>query len=150
MTLTIAQESPLTEDVARLLNGSEAALRAANDTTACSTCNAEEQSAETIRFFVARKDGRPTGCVALGFEGDYAENNRLFKTPDVRGEGVAKALIYCLENEAHQAGCTQRLLESGTELTAAAVHYDVLGYESRGPFAGYEPGETTVLMEKRL
>lgn len=150
MTLTIAQESPLSVDAATLLNGSEAALRAAYDITECSSYNAEELNTDNIRFFVARMGGSPVGCVALCAEDGYAEIKRLFTTPNVRGRGVAKALIAHLEEEARAAGMARILLESGSKLLAAVALYDALGYARRGPFGAYEQRDTTVFMEKAL
>ncbi|MEL7254148.1 MAG: GNAT family N-acetyltransferase [Pseudomonadota bacterium] len=150
MTLTIAQESPLSEDAATLLNGSEAALRAAYDINDCSSYNAEQLNADTIRFFVARLSGRPVGCVALCAEDGYGEIKRLFTIPDVRGQGVAKALVAHLEEAARAAGLPCILLESGSKLDAAVALYDAQGYIRRGAFGDYTQGDTTVFMEKRL
>ncbi|MEO0371593.1 MAG: GNAT family N-acetyltransferase [Pseudomonadota bacterium] len=150
MTLTISQESPLTEEAATLLNGSEAALRVAYDINECSSYNAEQLNADTIRFFVARMHGRPVGCIALCAEDGYAEIKRLFTIPDIRGQGVAKALVAHLEQEARAAGLPCILLESGSKLDAAVALYDAQGYVRRGVFGDYHQGETTVFMEKRL
>lgn len=148
MTLTIAQESPLTEDAALLLSGSEAALRAAYDITECSSYNAAQLDADTVRFLVARLDGHPVGCIALCAEDGYAEVKRLFTVPDVRGQGVAKALVAHLEDAARADKHPRILLESGTKLKAAVALYGAMGYVTRGPFGDYEQGETTVFMEK--
>ena len=150
MTLTIAQESPLTEDAAQLLNGSEAALREAYDINECSSYDAAQLAADNVTFLVARLDGTPVGCVALCKEDGYGEIKRLFTVPDVRGQGIAKALVSHLEVTAQEGGIPRILLESGSKLEAAVALYDALGYVHRGPFADYAQGETTVFMEKAI
>ena len=150
MTLTIAQESPLTEDASGLLAGSEAALREAYDITACSTYDASQLAAATIQFFVARQSGRPVGCVALCLEDGYAEIKRLITVKEEHGQGVAKALMAHLEDTAQASGVSRVLLETGSKLTAAVALYDALGYGRCGPFGDYEQGETTIFMQKGL
>lgn len=150
MTLTISQENPLSEESETLLSGSEAALREAYDITECSSYNATELTAENIRFFVARRAGDPVGCIALCSEDGFVEIKRLFTLPEVRGQGIAKALVAHLEAAARADGASLILLETGSKLGAAVELYDALGYTRRGPFADYEQGKTTVFMEKGL
>ena len=150
MTLTIAQESPLTEDATRLLNGSEAALREVYDMTECFSYNAAQLDVGSVRFLVARLDGQPVGCVALRTEDGYSEIKRLYTDPAVRGQGVAKALVADLETSARAEGCSRILLETGSKLKADVSLYDAIGYTRRGPFADYAQGDTTVFMEKAL
>ncbi len=150
MTLTIAQESPLSEEAAALLSGSEAALREAYDITECCSYRGAELAAPNISFFVARLDGTAVGCVALCAEDGYGEIKRLFTVPQVRGQGVAKALVAHLEASAKAAAMPRILLESGSKLAAAVALYDAMGYTRRGPFADYAQGDTKVFMEKAL
>ena len=150
MTLTIAQESPLTEDASQLLNGSEAALREAYDINECSSYDAAQLAADNVTFLVARLDGKPVGCVALCEEDGYGEIKRLFTVSDVRGQGVAKALVSLLEMASQQGVMPRILRYSGAKLEAAVALYDALGYARRGPFADYAQGETTVFMEKAI
>ena len=150
MTLTIAQESPLTPDAAMLLSGSEDALREAYDITECSSYDAAQLDHERVQFFVARLSGKPVGCVALCVEDGFAEIKRLFTLPEARGHGVAKALVAHLEGAARANGQPRILLESGAKLAAAVGLYEALGYVRRGPFADYAQGDTTVFMEKAL
>jgi len=148
--IAIAPESPLTHDGAMLLAGSETDLRAAYDITECSTFNAAQLADASISFLVARRAGQPLGCVALCDCGDYAEVKRLFVSPQARGTGLARALMADLETRAAAMGLPTVLLETGEKLAAAVALYTDLGYARRGPFGGYEQGETTVFMEKSL
>ncbi|SLN29867.1 putative N-acetyltransferase YsnE [Pseudoruegeria aquimaris] len=151
MALTIAAESPLTEEAAALIEGSEAALREVYSAEECFTFTAAELAAPGITFLVARTgDGTPAGCVALCDCGTYGEVKRLFVTPEGRGRGTARALMADLEARAAAAGLASVRLETGDKLAAAVALYTDLGYHVRGPFGAYEDHPASLFMEKPL
>ncbi|WP_208347697.1 GNAT family N-acetyltransferase [Pseudaestuariivita rosea] len=150
MTVTIAIESPLTDDAADLIVGSEAALRAVYTEDECFTFTADELARPGISFFVARTDGVPLGCVALCAYDDYAEIKRLYVDPKGRGQGVARALIAHLEQVARQSGLSAVKLETGDKLSAAVKLYSDLGYHHCGPFGEYKEHPASLFMTKNI
>ncbi len=148
--LTIAPESPVSEDGRKLIAGSEEALREVYPPESCFSFTAEELLAPGTSFFVARRDGRPVGCVALVDCGAYGEIKRLFVLPGERGHGTARALMARLEASARQAGHSAVRLESGERLAAAIRLYERLGYRRRGSFGSYDNHPDSLFMEKAL
>ena len=108
-----------------------------------------------VRFFLAWREGRAIGCggVAL-FEG-FAELKRMYVRPEMRGQGVADALVARLAAETLASGRSLLRLETGTHSLAAIRFYDRLGFRYCDPFAPYAampPAAiiASVFMEKRL
>ncbi len=150
MTLTITQESPLTEEARALIRGSEAALRAVYTIDECFTFSAEELDSPDIQFFVARQGDIPLGCVALCTCEGYAEIKRLFVTPAARGNGAARQLMRHLETRAQNQNNKIIRLETGPKLAAGVALYKRLGYQTRGPFGDYPDHPASLFMEKTL
>ena len=150
MSLIIRAESPLTEDAAKLIEGSEAALREHYTADECFSFDAAQLATPETHFWVARNDGVAVGCVAMVNCGDYGEIKRLFVPHHARGLGVAKALMDALETEAASQGLPVVRLETGDKLVAAVALYEARGYVRRGPFADYEDIPASMFMEKRL
>lgn len=108
-----------------------------------------------IRFFVVRLDGGAVACGGIGFYDGFAELNRMYAKPSVRGRGVAKQLLARLETEAGNSGQTLIRIETGSFQHDALRFYERAGYrrcEAFGPYAAMPPTviETSVFYEKRL
>jgi putative acetyltransferase len=107
-----------------------------------------------IRFFVARMDGTAVACGGIGFYDGYAELKRMYAKPEVRGQGVAKALLARLESEARQAGIPVVRIETGNLQAEAMRFYEREGYvrcAAFGRYAAMPPNaiDTSVFYEKR-
>ncbi len=149
--MKIAVEDPLTEDALKLIDGSEAALRAVYTPDECFAYSPKELAEPNVRFYLARDDqGAPMGCVAAADMGDYIEVKRLFVSPDAQGTGLGRALMAHLEAEAKAAGHSMVRLETGDLLVSACALYERIGYVRRGPFGDYEKAEASTFMEKAL
>ena len=148
--ITVAEESPLTDDGRALIAASDAAMRAAFPPEECFTLDPEELVAEGAHFFVARRDGRPLGCVALVEKPGYGEVKRLLVLPEARGLGVGRILMQHLEDEARRLGLRRIRLETGHALKAAVGLYTSLGYVPCPPFGGYPDIPGNLFLEKRL
>ena len=148
--ITIAQESPLTEDGRTLLAGSDAALRAVYSAEECFTLDPEELVDDTITFLVAREEGTALGCVALVDCGTYGEVKRLFVTPQARGKSLSRLLMADLEARAKALGHGAVNLETGDKLEAAVALYKKLGYRVCGPFGDYPDHPASLFMTKDL
>jgi putative acetyltransferase len=108
-----------------------------------------------IRFFVARMGGAAVACGGIGFYDGYAELKRMYAKPEVRGKGVAKAVLARLEAEARAAGLTLVRIETGNLQQEAMRFYEREGYArcgAFGPYAQMPPNAiaTSVFYEKRL
>jgi putative acetyltransferase len=66
-----------------------------------------------VHFFLARLDGFAVGCGGVAVFEDYAEVKRMYTRPAARGRGVAKALLYRIEDEARRANKSVLRLETG-------------------------------------
>lgn len=150
MSLTIASESPVTEDGFTLIEGSEAALRAVYSEDECFTFTAAELDDPAISFLVAREDGMALGCVALVDCNGYGEVKRLFVRPEARGKALGEQLMVALEAQASAQGLPGVKLETGAKLSAAVALYQRLGYAECGPFGDYELHPASLFMEKTL
>src|SRR5215471_2396734 len=87
-----------------------------------------------VRFFLARLDGLAVGCGGVAMFDDYAEVKRMYTRPAARGQGIAKALLRSIEEEARGAGKSVLRLETGTNQQAAIGLYERAGFRFRGPF----------------
>lgn len=148
--ITVTQESPVTEDGHKLINGSEAALRAVYTADECFTFTADELLGNKVSFFVARKNSIAMGCVALVNEAAYGEVKRLYVPDHARGLGIAKTLMAHLEEQAKAQGLRSVKLETGDKLAAAFILYKSLGYSICGKFGPYEDDPVSLFMEKAL
>ena len=114
--------------------------------------------APSVRFIVARIDGRAVGCAAVrhmpgeaGTQGEaYGEIKRMMVDPMVRRQGVGAALLEQLERGLRASGLRWALLETGAEQTQAVELYRRSGYLARGAFAGYPDNGLSLFMEKHL
>ena len=149
--MKLAVESPLTQDAADLIAGSEGALREVYTPDECFTFTASELDNDDIIFLVARNDAdQAIGCVALCDYKTYGEVKRLYVPPAGRGQGTARALMDELEERARLLGHTDVKLETGDKLVAAVALYASLGYTKCGPFGDYEEHPASLFMTKPL
>lgn len=133
-----------------LLEASHAMMLALFDPEANHFLGVEALATPDISFFVARRDGRITGCGALARRDGYGEIKSMFVDPGFRRAGVAAALMARIEAEAADQGLTVLRLETGNLLAAAITLYARCGFTVRGPFGDYPAHPQSVFMEKRL
>ena len=148
--LTTAVESPLSADGLSLIAGSEAALAEVFAPDEIFTLDPQQLAMPEIRFFVARDQGAPVGCVALMRCDGYGEVKRLYVNPGGRGKGTARALMAALEWDAQTQGLAVVRLETGPGLVAAIALYHSLGYRTCGRFGDYADHPASLFMEKHL
>jgi carbonic anhydrase len=81
------------------------------------------------RLFLACRDGKPIGCVALRrFDADSGELKRLYVQPDHRGYGVARALGAAAIEAARAIGYRRVVLDTLDRMTAARALYAAAGF----------------------
>jgi GNAT superfamily N-acetyltransferase len=104
-------------------------------------------------FLVARDaDGNALGCGALlePHTPGVAELKRMFTRPQARGQGVARALLERLEDEARARGIEVLQLETGSMQPEAQRLYESSGYEPIPPFGPYTQEPLSRCYERRI
>jgi len=108
-----------------------------------------------IRFFVARADGQAAGCGGVALFDGFAEIKRMYVRPNLRGRGIADAIMTRLIAETAQTGLKLLKLETGVYSGAAIQFYRRSGFVICGAFEPYTamPPQaivTSVFMEMRV
>src|ERR1700751_4208649 len=102
-----------------------------------------------------RVAGVVVGCGGVAVFDDDAEVKHMYTRPAARGRGVAKALLYIIQDEARRANKSVLRLETGTYQREAIGLYERMGFRPRGPFGPYAAMqarniETSLFFEKIL
>jgi putative acetyltransferase len=109
------------------------------------------KSEDIQNVIVAYHDGIAAGCGAFKDYADgVAEIKRMYVREELRGKGVASAVLGGLEDWARELGFKSSILETGCMLTAAISLYEKSGYRHIPNYGQYENVETSVCMEKDL
>jgi putative acetyltransferase len=90
-----------------------------------------------IRFFVARANGAPAGCGGVALFPGFGEIKRMYVRPQLRGQGVADAIMARLVGETRDAGLALLRLETGIESFAALQFYRRCGFQACPAFEPY-------------
>jgi GNAT superfamily N-acetyltransferase len=94
---------------------------------------------------------RPSGRAALrAIDAQAAEVRRMFVTRAARRCGLARALLWALEEHARRLGCTTLRLETGERQAAAIALYRAHGYRPIAPYGPHVGDPTSRCFEKRL
>jgi putative acetyltransferase len=147
----VVQATPEVHDLGELEN----VLGAAYEAHQRHGLSIEQLFEPHMRFFLARLDGFAVGCGGVALFDDYAEVKRMYTRPAARGRGVAKALLYRIEDDARGANKSVLRLETGTDQHGTIGLYERMGFRPRGPFGPYAamPArdiETSLFFEKTL
>ena len=111
----------------------------------------EQLSRPEIRFFVARRGGPPLACGALRIDAQgYGEVKRMYVAPPARGQGLGRAILARIEEQAAREGLRLMRLETGVRQAEAIALYRSCGYVDCDPFGDYRPDPLSRFMEKRL
>lgn len=147
--VTIAQESPRQDEIARLIAELDAYLGELYPAESNHLLDIEALTASDIRFFVARRAGTIVGCGAMRLDPEgYGEVKRMYVHPTARGAQIGRRLLERIEDEARAHGLSVLRLETGIHQTEALALYRKLGFRERGPFGSYRPDPVSVFMEK--
>ncbi|MBP6335996.1 MAG: GNAT family N-acetyltransferase [Vitreoscilla sp.] len=111
-----------------------------------------------IDFLVAAQGGDLLGCGAMRrMPGEpetagqpYGEIKRMYVRPEQRGQRLAEQILRTLEARLLAGGIALALLETGRDQTEAVRLYQRRGYQTRGPFGGYDDNGLSLFLEKRL
>ena len=92
------------------------------------TLDCDDLKAPNSELLVARLDGAPVGCIALVDHLRYGEARRLFVTEEVRGNGIAVALVEALEAAAREIGLRRIRIAQPDSARAALRPFMRQGY----------------------
>ena len=80
-------------------------------------------------FFIAYIAGEPVGCGAVRrSEPGVGEIKRMYVSPTARGQGVGRAILTALEDEARRLGVSRLVLETGPRQPEAIAVYERAGF----------------------
>jgi putative acetyltransferase len=149
--LSVSIESPIQDDVTRLIEQSDAFGDALYPPDARFAIDLNALAQPHVRFHVARFGGAAIGCGALVIgDGGQGELKRMFVGEAARGKGAGRALMQAIEVTALAEGVELIQLETGPYNTSALGLYRRLGFVERGPFGHYAGHPLSIFMEKSL
>jgi putative acetyltransferase len=150
-SVTIAEEAPDSAETRELLRQSDEFAVSLYPPEYRHQVDLPALLADNVHFFVARRDGRALGCMALIRNApDKGELKRCFVTQEARGQGVGFALLTAAEAAARDEKMRIIQLETGILNQAALRLYRGCGYHDRGPFGDYPDNGVSVFLEKKL
>lgn len=153
MPVVIAEEHPLTPDLALLFDRHTADMHADTPPESIHMMDKAALAAPGIRFFVMRDGGRPVAMGAFKrIDATHAEIKSMHVLTEDRGRGLSKAMLEHLVAQAAQDGFTRLSLETGVQPTfvAARALYARAGFVECPPFECYWDDPNSVFMTKVL
>ena len=106
---------------------------------------------ELDHVVVAYAEGKPAACGAIkAFEKNRMEVKRMYTRPELRGSGVASAVLKELEKWSTVLGAKACVLETGINQKTAIHFYKKMGYVSIKNYGQYENVKNSFCFEKLL
>ena len=100
---------------------------------------------------VALNNNLPVGCGAMKeYDKSTMEIKRMYVSIEMRGKGVAVAVLKDLENWARELGYEKCVLETGDKMPEAIGLYKKSGYKIIKNYGQYENVESSICFEKEL
>lgn len=151
MSITIAAETPLSDEIRALIAALNAHLLSLTPPEHCFHMTVEQMADAHTTLFVAREEGRAIGIGALRrHEGGIGEVKRMYTLPSHQGRGVGGRIVAEVERLARAEGFTRLVLETGDRHPAAWRVYERAGFVRCGPVLDYPASEWSVFYEKAL
>lgn len=153
MTISIAEEHPLTPDLALLFDRHTADMHAETPPESIYMMDKGALAVPGIRFFVLRDGGAPVAMGAIKrIDARHGEIKSMHVLAEARGRGLSKVMLDHLVAVARSDGLTRLSLETGIQSTfiAARALYARAGFAECGPFGDYDGDPNSVYMTKVL
>ena len=152
MTVTIAVESPLQDDVRELIAALNAHLLELTPPEFCSHLTVEQMADADTTVWIARDEGGvAVACGALRRHGaGIGEVKRMYTRPSHRGRHIGGDILALIETQARDEGLTQLVLETGHVHDAAWRVYERGGFTRCGPVLDYPLSDYSIFYEKAL
>ncbi|HYI74889.1 MAG TPA: GNAT family N-acetyltransferase [Gaiellaceae bacterium] len=151
MSVSIAVESPLQDDVRVLIAALNAHLLTLTPPEFCSHMTVEDMADAATTVFVARDADAAVACGALRRHNDaVGEVKRMYTVPSRQGEGIGGLILERIEALARKEGLTRLVLETGHVHHAAYRVYERGGFTRCGPVLDYPDTGWSVFYGKDL
>lgn len=154
IAITIAEETPLQDDVRAMIRELNAHLSPLSPPEFCFQMTAEQIADTATTLFVVRDErGYALGMGALKRHADgVAEVKRMYTRPEFRGRRIGRAVLKRIEGLARAEGFTRLVLETGIERTHGESWrlYQRNGFVRCGVVLDYPDGEWNAFFEKSL
>jgi putative acetyltransferase len=151
MSIRIAIETPLSDDVRRLVAALNETALALTPREFCHHLSVEQMAGPEMTVFVARDGDKAVAMGALKrHPGGIGEVKRMYTLPDYQGHGIGRRILAEIEALARCKGLTSLVLETGNNFYAALHLYARAGFRARGPVLDYPPSPYTSFFEKPL
>jgi putative acetyltransferase len=153
MATVIAEEHPLTADLALLFQRHTADMHADTPPESIHMMDRGALAAPGIRFFVLRDGGVPLAMGAFKrIDATHAEIKSMHVLAEARGRGLSRAMLDHVVAAARGDGVQRLSLETGVQPTflAARALYARAGFDECPPFEGYVEDSNSVFMTKAL
>jgi putative acetyltransferase len=137
MDFAIERATAPTPEIVALLTALDEALSQGYSADQHHALSLEKLFQPDVRFFVVLRGSAAVSCGGIGFYDGYAELKRMYVKPEMRGSGMAAALLTRLEAEARAAGVKRLTIETGIYQNAAMRFYEKAGFvrcEAFGPY----------------
>lgn len=154
MAIAIAVETPLQDDVRRLVAELNAYLIPLTPREFQFQLTVEQMAEPSVTLFVARADdGSPVGMGALKDHGDrLGEVKRMYTLPAVRGQRVGRQILERIERLAREKGISRLVLETGEAAGFEPAYrvYERGGFTACGAVLDYPDSGHSRFYEKKL
>jgi putative acetyltransferase len=151
LTVTIAVETPLQDDVRGLIAELNATLLALTPPEFCFHMTAEQMAGAGTTVFIARDGGAAVACGALRRHADgIGEVKRMFTRPTHQGRGLGGRIVEHIEALARSEGLTRLVLETGDRHPAAWRVYERAGFARCGRVLDYPDNAYSMFYQKCL
>ena len=151
MSLAITAETPLSDDVRRLVAALNQTALALTPREFTHHLTVEQMASADMTVFVARDGGK---AVAMGslrrHSGGVGEVKRMYTMPEHQGQGIGKRILAEIEAMARREGLASLALETGNNFEAALHLYCRAGFKACGPLLDYPATPFTAFFQKSL
>lgn len=151
--ISIAEESPLGEDLALIFQRHTADMYAETPPESIHMMPRESLVCPEIAFFVLRVGGKPAAMGALKRWGAaQGELKSMHVLAELRGTGLSRRMLAHLLAQARAAGMRALWLETGAQpgFAAARALYARAGFVECMPFGAYRPDPNSIFMTLKL
>jgi putative acetyltransferase len=151
MPISIAIESPLTDEIRALIAELNAALHALTPPEHCYHLTVEQMAGPDTTVFIARDKDTAVGCGALKrHAGGIGEVKRMYTRPAYQGQGIGGRIVEEIERLARGEGLRQLVLETGDRHPAAWHVYERAAFHRCGPVLDYPDTGWSIFYQKPL
>ncbi len=151
MSISIAEETPLQDDVRALIAALNAFLLELTPPEYCTHMTVEQMADADTSVWVARDGRRAVACGALRrHDGGIGEVKRMYTEPEAQGRGIGGQILALIEARAREERLRLLVLETGHCHDAAYRVYERTGFSRCGPVLDYPDTGWSVFYEKPL